>query len=66
LDAAQRVSANAGGTLELRINGATGWDFSADSLGFSYEPAVVSSVPVPASFALLAAGLVGFAARKKK
>jgi PEP-CTERM motif len=66
LDAAQRVSANAGGTLELRINGTTGWDFSADSLGFSYEPAVVSSVPVPASFALLAAGLVGFAARKKK
>jgi hypothetical protein len=64
LSPAQRVAANAGGTLELRINGATGWDFSADSLGFSYEPA--AAVPVPASAALLAIGLVGFAARKKK
>jgi hypothetical protein len=64
LSAAQRASANAGGTFELRINGATGWDFSADSLGFSYEPA--AAVPVPASAALLAIGLVGFAARKKK
>jgi PEP-CTERM motif len=64
LNSAQRATANAGGTLELRINGATGWDFSADSLGFSYEPA--AAVPVPASAALLAIGLVGFAARKKK
>jgi PEP-CTERM motif len=66
LDATQRTRANAGGVLELRINGATGWDFSADSLGFSYEPAVVAAVPVPASAALLAIGLVGFAARKRK
>jgi hypothetical protein len=64
LNSTQRATANAGGTLELRINGATGWDFSADSLGFSYEPA--AAVPVPASAALLAIGLVGFAARKKK
>jgi hypothetical protein len=65
LSANQRVVANAGGTLELRINGATGWDFSVDSLAFTYEP-LVSSVPVPASAALFAIGLVGFAARKKK
>jgi PEP-CTERM motif len=65
MSASQRSVASAGGTLELRINGETGWDFSVDSLGLSYEPAV-STVPVPASVALLAIGLVGFAARKKK
>jgi PEP-CTERM motif len=65
LNAAQIAAASAGGALELRINGTAGWDFSADSLGFSYEPAV-ARVPVPGTLALFALGLAGFTFRKKK
>jgi PEP-CTERM motif len=66
LSAAQVIAVNAGGSLELRINGTAGWDFSADSIGFSYEPAVISTVPVPGTLALFALGLAGLTFRKKK
>ncbi len=61
LTGANLAAANLGGVLELRINGTPGWDFSADSLGFSYEPA---AVPLPGTLALLGLGIL-FASRRK-
>ncbi|MDP3333147.1 MAG: PEP-CTERM sorting domain-containing protein [Methylococcaceae bacterium] len=69
LTPAQIALVSAGGPLELKINGAAGWDLSVDAFGFSYDQPVTpptNNVPEPAAFALLAAGLAGFAAARKK
>ncbi len=68
LTPAQALLASAGGTLEVKINGAAGWDFSADAFGFAYEPAVLppSNVPEPSTLGLLGLGLAALGYRKKK
>ena len=46
------------GTLTLTFTGAPGWDLSIDSLGLSWtDPA---PVPEPATYGMIAIGLVGF------
>jgi MYXO-CTERM domain-containing protein len=53
---------NAGGELELEINGQPGWDLALDSFGVSFdEPA---AAPLPGTLALLGLGLLGLARRK--
>ncbi len=62
LSGANLAAAN-GGTLQLRINGDEGWDFSADWLRVSYEPA---AVPLPGTLALLGFGMLVSLRRKNK
>jgi hypothetical protein len=57
------ASLAAGGVLELRVNGAAGWDLTLDSFGLDVTNAAV--VPVPAIPLLLGVGLVGLALRRK-
>jgi hypothetical protein len=49
--------------LELRVNGATGWDLTADNFGLDVTNLVV---PVPAIPLLLGAGLVAIGLRRKQ
>lgn len=65
LTPAQVLLANAGGALSVNLNGAPGWDLSADAFGFSYEPAV-THVPEPATLGLIGLGLVGLGLLKKR
>jgi hypothetical protein len=54
---------NAGGVLELRVNGAAGWDLTADNFGLDITNL---QVPVPAIPLLLGAGLVAIGLRRKQ
>ena len=47
----QQNAMNAGGTLELRLDGSNGWDFLLDSIGIQ--------VPEPTSIALVGLALLG-------
>jgi hypothetical protein len=55
---------NAGGVLELRINGAPGWDLGLDQLALDLTPG--GDAPAPGIAFLLGAGLLGLAARRRK
>lgn len=54
---------NAGGVLQLVINGATGWDLTVDNFGLNVTNL---QVPVPAIPLLLGAGLVAIGLRRKQ
>jgi hypothetical protein len=57
---------DAGGTLKMVLNGAVGWDLDLDSIGLSYDLPAGSTVPEPASIALLGLGLAGVAATRRR
>lgn len=54
-----------GGTFELLISGAAGWDMSIDAFGISWTDPT-PSVPEPASATLAALGLATLAALRKR
>jgi len=54
-----------GGTFELVISGAAGWDMSIDAFGIAWNDPP-SSVPEPASAVLTALGLAGLAAWRQR
>ncbi|HMX54229.1 MAG TPA: PEP-CTERM sorting domain-containing protein [Plasticicumulans sp.] len=54
---ASAAQINAGGTLEMIINGQAGWDADFDDIGFAYE--TPTAAPEPVSLALFGAGLIG-------
>ncbi len=67
LSAAELASLSAGGTLGLQLDGASGWDFSLDTFGVSFEQNVTTpSVPEPGSLALVGLALAGIAAARRK
>jgi hypothetical protein len=57
------TSLNAGGVLELRLNGPTGWDFALDSIGFAIPD---QQVPVPAVPVLVGLGLLALGLSRKQ
>lgn len=60
LTLAQQTTLNAGGSLQLRVNGTEGWDMTLDTVGFS--------IPEPTTLALVGLALLGagVAARRRK
>lgn len=57
---------NAGGTLQLVLNGDPGWDANFDSFGFQYQYTPPStSVPAPATLALFGLGALGLYRRRR-
>lgn len=55
-----------GGTLKMVLNGAVGWDLDLDSVGLTFDVPANSTVPEPASLALLGLGLAGVAATRRR
>lgn len=53
------------GALTLTIDGAAGWDLTLDSIGFSWTDPT-STIPEPASFAMIGLGLASLALIRRK
>jgi len=67
LTPSQLAQINGGaGSLSLKINGDPGWDLSVDAIGFSYDDGITTTIPEPATLALIGAGLTSLGFRKKK
>lgn len=58
---------NGGGALELRVNGAPGWNLTLDSISLEFaDPKAPTPVSLPGSLALLGLGLVAMRLGRKK
>lgn len=59
---------DAGGVLELVVNGTPGWDLQLDAFGLAYNDPVVTPnpIPEPATLALVGLGLLGAGALRRR
>lgn len=59
-------SIGSGGVLEMTLNGVPGWDLTIDAFGVSWKDPTTTTVPEPASIALVGLGMMGMMALRRR